>query len=94
MAAPNFYPPIPMILLIANAYGQRKAERFRKHFGFEPPVNLGASAREYMDVHDYLHTHLGALPEWGGDEERVVDFEDQIRAGKVNPPRGLKLIRV
>lgn len=82
-----------MIQLVANAYGKRKAERFRKHFGFQFSPDLGESAREYMDVHDYLHAHLGALPEWGGEEERVVDFEDQILAGKVNPPRGLKVIR-
>lgn len=72
-----------------NAYGAGKADRFRRHFRLDAGAKLGGRAKQYLDVHDYLHTHLGAKPEWGGDEERVVAFEDKLFRGEIAVPRGL-----
>lgn len=43
---------------------------------------------EYADVHDYLHTVLGALPGPWEDELRVLDLEAKILAGEITV-RGL-----
>ena len=69
-----------------------KAEKFRRHFGFTTEGAHPDCVR-YLDVHDYLHTVVGAKPEWGGDEERVVAYEDAILAGLKPVPRGLSIVK-
>jgi len=76
-----------------NLWGARKADKFRKRFGLDAGATLGGRAKRYLDVHDYLHTLVGAKPEWGGDEERVVSLEDKIYASEVTLPRGLRLVK-
>lgn len=73
-----------------NDFGREKAQRFRARFGLIVSPRLDATNRRYLDAHDYLHTVAGALPNWGGDEERVVRLEERIAAGLVALPRGLR----
>lgn len=75
-----------------NQHGAEKAHRFRQHFKLDEGASLGVGAKQYLDVHDYLHTLLGAKPEWGGDEERVVAYEDRLWKGLEPKPRGLTLM--
>jgi hypothetical protein len=72
------------VRLVANTYGARKAERFRARF------NLPRFS-DYADVHDYLHTLLGALPCWP-EENDVLELEESIREGRTPCPRGLHMI--
>lgn len=62
-----------------NAYGRAKAEKFRAHFGLD--LN-GFRDRTYIDAHDYLHTVLGATPDWA-DELDVLDLEQAVLNGHV-----------
>jgi hypothetical protein len=73
-------------MLRVNAYGLRKARRFRARFNLEPFNAYSA----YGDVHDYLHTVIGALLVWH-DECKVLDLECAIELGYVPLPRGLEL---
>jgi hypothetical protein len=78
--------------LEVNAYGLMKAEKFRKHFGFEVDFSLlSGDSIAYLNCHDFLHTHLGAKPTWDdGDEDRVVNFEDKLERGEIPLPKGLQ----
>lgn len=66
--------------LIVNEYGKRKAERFRARFGL--------STFNGSDVHDYLHTVIGASISLD-DEKRVLALESAIECGEVPLPRGI-----
>ena len=80
--------------LTANAYGQRKAARFRARFGLAPIdlASVDPSLAGYGDVHDYLHTVLGALPCFP-EENDVLALEERIVTGQTPVPRGLEVIR-
>jgi hypothetical protein len=71
--------------LIVNEYGKRKAARFRARFGLSA---FDDSFGAYGDVHDYLHTVIGATISWD-DEKRVLAIEFAIECGEVPLPRGL-----
>jgi len=73
------------LVLVANEYGKRKAERFRARFGLS---TFNGSFGAYGDVHDYLHTVIGASISWD-DEKRVLAIESAIEHGEVPVPRGL-----
>lgn len=73
--------------MATNAYGRAKAEKFRAHYGLD--LN-GFRDRRYIDAHDYLHTVLGATPDWE-DELRVLDLEQRVLDGHVIL-RGLEFI--
>lgn len=69
---------IKMIIVKVNWYGRRKAERFRKRFNLTLD---GFADRDYIDLHDYLHTVVGMLPVYGTDEDKVLELEQQVLAG-------------
>jgi len=51
-------------------------------------VHFHGSFGAYGDVHDYLHTVIGASISWD-DEKRVLAIESAIEHGEVPVPRGL-----
>jgi hypothetical protein len=71
--------------LMANAVGRRAAERFRARFGLST-VPIESTDLDYGDVHDYVHTLLGALPGPWEDEWKV------LHTGAISCPRGLDLV--
>lgn len=73
--------------LKVNAYGRRKANRFREFFGLS---REGFADDHWIDVHDYLHTELGARPEIEEDEYRVMMLYDFIGISGIRL-RGLEL---
>lgn len=77
------------LILRANAFGIAKAKRFRARFGLSA---FNGSFGEYGDVHDYLHTVCGALPQWD-QERRVLALESAIECGEVPLPRGLDAVQ-
>jgi len=81
------------MMLIANAYGVRKAERFRARFCLPA---IGKFYDQYGvsgDAHDYLHTLTGTLPGPISDEAIVLQVEESILRGSVPMPRGLELVK-
>ena len=73
--------------LVPNRFGRAKAARFRARFQLAT-FDIQNGDVDYCDVHDYLHTVVGALPVWQ-DEPRVYAIEDAIRSGRHPLPRGL-----
>lgn len=71
-------------MIVVNEYGLRKVKRFRKRFIL---TTDGFEDKRYIDVHDYLHTELGAMPVYGIDEDRVLELENKIYGGEIDLSR-------
>lgn len=82
--------------LVTNAWGQVKAERFRRHFGLTPLPDSYGGYGVTPDAHDYLHTVLGKRhgnsPYSLQEEVDVLAYEEQIFLGQVPIPRGCELL--
>lgn len=65
-------------MIKVNSYGKMKAEKFRRRFNM---TTEGFADKDYIDVHDYLHTVAGSLPVYGPDEDKVFELEEKIKNG-------------